>query len=45
MKVSVTVGMHPKSTIHYRPVVLEDLHVMLQDPKIKAVGEIGLDYI
>ena len=27
-KVSVTVGMHCKSAVHYRPVVLEDLHVV-----------------
>ena len=38
------VGIHPQNAATLRPSYLEELRPLLSHPKVKAVGEIGLDY-
>jgi TatD DNase family protein len=38
------VGIHPSETSGFAPASIEELKELAQDPKVKAVGEIGLDY-
>jgi len=42
--VFATVGVHPNDAAKVAPGTLEDLKNLLQHPKVKAIGEIGLDY-
>ena len=43
-KVFITVGLHPKSAESYQPEILQEIKVMLTYPKVRALGEMGLDY-
>ena len=38
------VGVHPEAVDEYTPAVLERIRGLLDEPKILAIGEIGLDY-
>lgn len=38
------VGYHPENCAPYEPSHLEELRQMAKHPKVKAIGEIGLDY-
>jgi TatD DNase family protein len=38
------VGLHPTQASDFEPSLLNDLRKLAQHPKVKAVGEIGLDY-
>jgi TatD family hydrolase len=38
------VGIHPTETADFDGSTLDDLRKMAQHPKVKAIGEIGLDY-
>jgi TatD DNase family protein len=38
------VGVHPNSTADYNPAWLDELRALAAQPRIVAVGEIGLDY-
>jgi TatD DNase family protein len=38
------VGIHPHDTRHCNPAVLDDLMQLAQNPKVKAWGELGLDF-
>jgi TatD DNase family protein len=42
--VFATVGVHPNDALKVGPGTFEDLERLLRHPKVKAVGEIGLDY-
>jgi TatD DNase family protein len=43
VNVSISIGLHPTETIEIEPKV-QDYLPLLQDPKVVAVGETGLDY-
>ena len=38
------IGVHPTETSDFRPETLDELRKLSSHPKIKAIGEIGLDY-
>ena len=38
------VGVHPHESDHFRPVDIQALKDMCIEPKVKAIGEIGLDF-
>ncbi|HTU43640.1 MAG TPA: TatD family hydrolase [Bryobacteraceae bacterium] len=42
--VYATVGVHPNDALKVGPNTFHDLERLLQHPKVKALGEIGLDY-
>jgi len=42
--VYATVGVHPNDALKVGPSTFHDLERLLQHPKVKALGEIGLDY-
>lgn len=42
--VYATVGIHPNSTADFETSWVDELAVLADDPKVVAVGEIGLDY-
>ena len=42
--VYATVGVHPNDAGKVTQNTFEDLHSLLKHPKVKAIGEIGLDY-
>lgn len=42
--VYATVGVHPNDALKIGPSTFHDLERLLQHPKVKALGEIGLDY-
>ncbi|MBZ0277318.1 MAG: TatD family hydrolase [Anaerolineae bacterium] len=39
-----TVGIHPTSTANFTPAMIDELAALAREPKVVAVGEIGLDY-
>ncbi|KOR29579.1 deoxyribonuclease [Achromatium sp. WMS2] len=43
-QVSVSVGVHPQEPESITPVTVEQLVKLAQDPKVVAIGEVGLDY-
>ncbi len=42
--VYATVGVHPNDALKLKDRTFEDLEGLLKHPKVKAIGEIGLDY-
>jgi len=38
------IGVHPTETLDFRPETLDELRMLSGHPKVKAIGEIGLDY-
>jgi TatD DNase family protein len=38
------IGVHPTEASGFEPSILNDLRNLAQQPKVKAIGEIGLDY-
>jgi len=38
------IGVHPTETLEFRPETLDELRKLSAHPKVKAIGEIGLDY-
>lgn len=43
-QVFAAVGVHPNSSAAWQDSVLADLEVLVQQPKVVGIGEIGLDY-
>lgn len=42
--VYAAVGFHPSDMEHFSPDSIDQLRVLAQEPKVVAIGEIGLDY-
>ncbi len=38
------VGIHPNSTVNYTAAMLDEIETLARQPKVVAIGEIGLDY-